>query len=85
MDSRNEEVQIYGKRFLDWSAWAWRRPPECSDWQVYVKFGDDGYECDPGIYGEPLDYAVHEVRTALSKLEALYDSLKAFQQQENVK
>lgn len=80
--SKNEEKIIYGDGG-DWSARAWRRLPDIPNWRVQVKFGDSGWECEPGIYAEPLDTAVAEVAEALSELESLYSALKAFQRQEN--
>lgn len=75
----NEEKLIYGQwKHDDFSAWAWRRLPEIPDWRVYVKYGDDGYDVDPGIYGESIDKAILEVGIALEKMEGLYIALHEF-------
>lgn len=73
-----EEKNIYGSRYTHWSAWAWRKPPLFPEWRVYVKYGDSGLECDPGVYAESLDYAITDVEEALMELESLYSALKNF-------
>lgn len=79
----NEETIIYsGDWDGNWHASAWRRIPEHPDWKVTVKYGDTGYECDPGIYSEDLDYAIDEVRKSIVKLKALHEALMSFKKEQ---
>ena len=75
----NEEIEIYGQRYAPQSAWAWRRLPDVPDWHVYVQFGDDGYECDPGVYGESIESAVAAVSGAIEAFTEMLEALKKFQ------
>lgn len=76
MSDKNEEKKIYGDG--DWSARAWRREPDHPKWSVSVKYGDGGWECEPGVYGENIDMAIDQVGQALSELESLYTALRKF-------
>lgn len=77
--SRNEEVMIYDKNYGQRRATAWRRLPDVPDWRVYVQYGDSGYECDPGTYGESIETAVSDVTKAVAELTELLAALKKFQ------
>ncbi len=74
----NENVGIYRKKYQNFSAWAWRRVGDVPEWRVTVKFGDEGFECEPGIYCEPLDVAISEVETALTQMQEMYQALLDF-------
>lgn len=85
MSGNNEDVEIYGKLHGPQTAWAWRRLPDVPDWRVYVHFGDSGYECDPGVYGEPIDSAIEQVAEAVEELTGVLAALKAFKVDDEVK
>ena len=79
MTANNETHLIYGSwQGADWSAYAWSSHPRHPEWYVFVKYGDGGLECDPGVYSESLDKAINEVGEALEKLESLYAALLEF-------
>lgn len=78
----NETRDLYGDGIGNWSVTAWRRPPNHPEWSVTVKYGDGGWECDPGVYGETLDYAIAEVEGAKAHIEAMLLALRNFQKEQ---
>lgn len=77
----NETRDLYGDGIGDWYASAWRRPPDCPEWSVTVKYGDVGWECNPGVYGETLDYAIAEVEEAKAHIEGILLALRNFKEE----
>lgn len=64
----NEVVKITDDSYRRVNVDMWRRFPDQPEWHVSVTFGDNGYECDPGVYMEPVSTALEEIDNAIAEL-----------------
>lgn len=53
-------VEVKAVRRQDW---------DDNRWHLYIRFGDGGYECDPGVYSESKQNAIKEIEKAIEGLK----------------
>jgi len=78
MSAVSEQANIRETEDGDWWVYAWRRPPDFPDWSFSAKYGDGGWECDPGIEGDNYETTKDKLWAAMNELSDMYLKLVEF-------
>jgi len=78
MSAETERADIRETESHNWWVYAWRRPPNFPDWPFSAKYGDGGWECEPGIEGESYKTTKDKLWEAITELADMYLKLVEF-------